>query len=1100
MESEAKQTLKGQRQRGLFPLPLPKAQVLCEMGESVLRPELSNLSSKCRRRVHARTHVSSWVRDMVTSLNSMYCGHEFAAESDFPCGASLVQELCLERLSHSVQILGKPPNDMTGPGALRELQATLGYSGEPASLASFREDLLSLPPVGGNPSSLETIVGPAAEKILKVLRSRSLSFGEAAAGKEESGLKAPYMDPILKKSKSCYVKFVRRLLASNLVEFRTQARERVGLFCVWKKSGKQRMIVDSRLANQWFSAPEKVELATGTSFTRIEVDAGPPIEVGGVDIADCFYNILLPEEFRDLFALRPLPASEFGVTHVQSKTVSPSQLVFPVFRVVPMGFTHALWICQQCHLEVVDSIKEIPSTLRFVDGRPVPQPHAFIHTEYVDNFVALSQVPGVAAEAASRVEKEFNARGLPTHPVESGVGLGTLGWHFDATSPCVTVTPRRLWKLRLGVLELLKRGWADGKTVEKIVGHLTFVALLRRELLSCFQACYIFIRKRYTVHSRIWPEVGRELRWAVSLLPLVHRNLSAEWSDEVFACDASLWGRGVVSASKNKSRVRMQGQYQDRWRFNRQQEKEIASPILHGAGSLRDLLEFEEAQSLGGEPKIPEVDLALLEGAWKTLSSQPWQRLEPIVILEGRSLVWVVQHLARSKKNHEKRHLILTDSMSSVLALSKGRGGSGSANRICCQVGALSLACGFDLHFRWIASELNPADNPSRRQHCSNFNPSLGVEKLLAQDAPSKRSAGASWRYQAARFYRSQLFSPNRCEPPVGSTCSSERSQEGFSASHTSGEEIWESAALAADRSDPDHFFGEPHNHSAKVEKLSGCLESVSGLCSRAPPRDEGVKKFRCSSNSVSRSSLLRRCRPLHRSHPYGSHQISPERHPQVVSSHSLPASHEGLSSVGARAVPSAVALSDASRDHEVCGDSSEAGDGCSLVGVDVGVVQSPWRALETVVESGHRSKRSKQKVVSGVVRFLPNRRKVATQQNRHPRRGHRPGSSLPGMASNHFRQTSVDQVPAQPSLRFQHHSWQQLFQGGRRRAWVSRHGHLQCLPSAAWVRIDRHVEQAQVCRRAFEKRTLEKLDFAPSLRAGWSPESSVWQSQRAPY
>ena len=50
------------------------------------------------------------------------------------------------------------------------------------------------------------------------------------------------------------------------------------------------------------------------------------------------------------------------------------------------------------------------------------------------------------------------------------------------------MTPRRLWKLRLGVLELLSQGWATGQLVEKLLGHLTFASLLRRELLSCFQA------------------------------------------------------------------------------------------------------------------------------------------------------------------------------------------------------------------------------------------------------------------------------------------------------------------------------------------------------------------------------------------------------------------------------------------------------------------------------------------------------------------------------------------------------------------------------------------------------------------------------------
>ena len=51
-----------------------------------------------------------------------------------------------------------------------------------------------------------------------------------------------------------------------------------------------------------------------------------------------------------------------------------------------------------------------------------------MHTEYVDNFVALSQRPGLVCELATAAGKELQSRGLPTHDVEAGVGLDTLGW------------------------------------------------------------------------------------------------------------------------------------------------------------------------------------------------------------------------------------------------------------------------------------------------------------------------------------------------------------------------------------------------------------------------------------------------------------------------------------------------------------------------------------------------------------------------------------------------------------------------------------------------------------------------------------------------
>ena len=136
--------------------------------------------------------------------------------------------------------------------------------------------------------------------------------------------------------------------------------------------------------------------------------------------------------------------------------------------------------------------------------------------------------------------------------MEDNIGGETLGWKFSDTAAQVTMTPRHLWKLRLGVLELLSQGWATGQLVEKLLGHLTFASLLRRELLSCFQATYVFVKKCYHVHSRLWPQVVRELKWACSLLPLVSRNMAAPWSPQVLATDASHWGRGVAKMTDDK--------------------------------------------------------------------------------------------------------------------------------------------------------------------------------------------------------------------------------------------------------------------------------------------------------------------------------------------------------------------------------------------------------------------------------------------------------------------------------------------------------------------------------------------------------------------
>ena len=579
------------------------------------------------------------------------------------------------------------------------------------------------------------------------------------AAKQLQTIRKPYYDPILKVQPRKYVEFCKKLQASGLVEFHRTVYEEVGAFCVRKKNNRQRLVIDSRLANMWFEEPESVQLCTSSTFARIEVgDQGEPIQVGGVDITDAFYNIGLPPSLRKYFGLKPLKAGSLGIASCVDGPVRPGDMVHPVLRVVPMGWSHALWVCQRCHEMIIDGVPRIVQGQRIVDRQPVAGIELFVHTEYVDNFIALSQRPGIVFELATEAGQALRSRGLPTHEVEAGYGLETLGWAFDQSKPVVKVTNKRLWRLRLATLELLRQGRADGRLIEKLVGHYTFAGLLQRGLLSVFQAAYAFVRKHYCSEVELWPEVRRELFWAASLICLVGKDLGSPWSSRAHATDASFWGRGVVSIDRDIDQVKSIGQHCDRWRFNTVEEREVVRGIPQHP--CQDI----DVETLGGpaggcedapgNPKLfPEVPLDFLRGTWTGVDGSAWQRVESIPALEGRAIVWLAQHLARSQKNFGKRRLILTDSMTMCLAISKGRSSTPSINRICRQLAALQFMTGYELRVRWIASELNPGDPPSRAQKLTTFDLDAGLAKLISDVAEKNANRNSSWRRAAAEFY-----------------------------------------------------------------------------------------------------------------------------------------------------------------------------------------------------------------------------------------------------------------------------------------------------------------------------------------------------------
>ena len=176
---------------------------------------------------------------------------------------------------------------------------------EPASLAPLQLELLSLPPKGSEPASLEKILEGKAQKISERLMSKVVSESEVVARKGQVGVRCPYSDPLLKRCPRVYASFCRKLAESGLVEYRRECTERVGAITVWKKSGRQRLVIDCRAANLHFEQPERVHLATVSAFARLAVDSGERVEVGGVDIADAFYNIQLLPELRGYFGLGP---------------------------------------------------------------------------------------------------------------------------------------------------------------------------------------------------------------------------------------------------------------------------------------------------------------------------------------------------------------------------------------------------------------------------------------------------------------------------------------------------------------------------------------------------------------------------------------------------------------------------------------------------------------------------------------------------------------------------------------------------------------------------------------------------------------------------
>ena len=76
-------------------------------------------------------------------------------------------------------------------------------------------------------------------------------------------------------------------------------------------------------------------------------------------------------------------------------------------------------------------------------------------------------------------------RGLDTHEkIVHSSSATALGIHIDPRHMLVSVAPMRLWRLKHGLRWALRCRALPGKTWEVLLGRMTFVALLRRDVLS----------------------------------------------------------------------------------------------------------------------------------------------------------------------------------------------------------------------------------------------------------------------------------------------------------------------------------------------------------------------------------------------------------------------------------------------------------------------------------------------------------------------------------------------------------------------------------------------------------------------------------------
>ena len=180
---------------------------------------------------------------------------------------------------------------------------------------------------------------------------------------------------------------------------------------------------------------------------------------------------------------------------------------------------------------------------------------------------------------------------------------------------------------------------------------------------------------------------------------------------------------------------------------------------------------------------FPEVPHNIIQpDEWSTVCMGKWKHVdEAITIKEGRALVLALRRLARAQWSRGHKHLILLDNLALTFSVAKGRASNHTLLRINQKISALSLAGGFAVRVRWIPSELNNADGPSRGQiKPGPFAAGFGEEEGAKEVFEVSHSCGHKCEKHSEASPR--LQSPQGWNGSSGGEESSPWAQESFAA------------------------------------------------------------------------------------------------------------------------------------------------------------------------------------------------------------------------------------------------------------------------------------------------------------------------------
>jgi hypothetical protein len=279
---------------------------------------------------------------------------------------------------------------------------------------------------------------------------------------------------------------------------------------------------------------------------------------------------------------------------------------------------------------------------------------------------------------------------------------------YTLASDVLRVPEMKYLDLEAAVRDLERRGWARPREIEHLVGRFSNLFLLHRPSLAIFSSVYAYARKLGAVAARVWASVLRELRMALSLLPLVRSDLSRPVTPVLIQTDACESGVAAVYSQSVDPEV-----------LREECRRPVAAAALttrrpngtRGDHAEPEPWQVERALSARFDASVDPADWRI---AFRRTFGVGQERDGTINAKELGAAVDAVRWASRAPKTRACRLVLQGDSAVAVSILRKGRSSTPALLRHCRRLAAVTLAHQITVEARWISTTRNMADRPSR--------------------------------------------------------------------------------------------------------------------------------------------------------------------------------------------------------------------------------------------------------------------------------------------------------------------------------------------------------------------------------------------------